>query len=284
MIRIRKQIWTLYNLFFHHIYISYLFYYKMADYDIFGNIAIIKGEKKMRKEKIDEARELLKKPGVLTVLEKATNVSGRLRTIKTKHILGKKNKIAELKENGCIFRLDVESCYFSPRLSNERQIIASKIKRKDKVLVMFAGVGVYPVVIYHYSKPEKIIGVELGRECCKYFEKNIILNKMPLDKIKIIQGDVKKKVDSKLGKFDVVIMARPNLSETFLKWGLLASRPGTRLFYYGFCKDDSLKEMVDELLKEAVKYKRKLKVLKSTPAGEIAPYKHRFRIEFKVLN
>jgi tRNA (guanine37-N1)-methyltransferase len=256
----------------------------MADYDIFGNIAIIKGEKKTRKDKIAEARELLKKPGVLTVLEKATNVSGRLRTIKTKHILGKKNKTAQLKENGCIFRLDVESCYFSPRLSNERQIIASKIKKKDKVLVMFAGVGVYPVVIYHYSKPEKIVGIELGRECCKYFEKNVILNKMPLDKIKIIQGDVKKKVDKKLGKFDVVVMARPNLTETFLKWGLIASKPGTRLFYYGFCKDDSLDEMVDELLAEAKKYKKKLKVVENIAAGEIAPYKHRYRIEFLVMN
>jgi len=256
----------------------------MADYDILGNIAILKGEGKTRKEKIVQARELIKKPGVLTVLEKATNVSGRLRTIKTKHLLGKKTLVAELKENGCTFKFDVESCYFSPRLSNERQIIASMVKKNNRVLVMFAGVGVYPIVIYHYTKPKEIVGVEIGRECCKYFEKNVILNKMPLDKIKIIQGDVKKKVDKKLGKFDVVIMARPNLTETFLKWGLIASKKRTRLFYYGFCKDDMLNQMVDELLAEAKKLKRKIKIASKVAAGEIAPYKHRYRIEIEVMN
>jgi len=255
----------------------------MADYDILGNIAIIKGEGKTKEQKIIQAKELLLKPGIVTVLEKATNVHGRLRTIKTKYVLGKRTLVSELKENGCRFRFNVETCYFSPRLSNERQRIAFKIKRKDKVLVMFAGVGVYPAVIYKYSKPEKIVGIELGRECCKFFNENLVLNKIPLDKVDIIQGDVKKKVNSKLGKFDVVVMARPNLTESFLKWGLLASKKGTRLFYYGFCKDNEVKEMVDELLAEAKSYKRKLKVIETAAAGEIAPYKHRFRVEFKVM-
>lgn len=256
----------------------------MADYDLLGNIAIIKGEGKTKEEKILQAQELLKKPGIKTVLEKATNVHGRLRTIKTKYILGKRTLVAELKENGCKFRFNVESCYFSPRLSNERQIISSKIKKKDKVIVMFAGVGVYPVVIYHYSKPSKIVGVELGKECCKYFKENILLNKMPLDKIEVIQGDVKKKVNSKLGKFDVVVMARPNLEESFLKWGLMVSKKGTRLFYYGFCRDSEVDNMVDEIVKEAKKYKKKINIIDTTPAGEIAPFKHRYRVEIQVKN
>ena len=249
-----------------------------------GNIAILKGEGKTKEEKLNQAKELLLKPGIKTVLEKATNVKGRLRTIKTKHLLGKKTLIAELKENGCRFRFNVESCYFSPRLSNERQIIASKIRRKDRVLVMFAGVGVYPIVINHYSHPLKIIGVEIGKECCRYFKENLILNKMNDGKIEIIQGDVKKKVNTGLGKFDVVVMARPNLDESFLKYGLSVSRKNTCLFYYGFCKDEEALKMGAELVKEAKKYKRKIKIIEIAAAGEIAPFKHRYRIEFKVEN
>jgi len=256
----------------------------MADYDILGNIAIIKSEKKSEEQKLKQAQELLKKPGIKTVLEKATNVHGRLRTIKTKHILGKKNLIAEHKENASLFKFNVETCYFSPRLSNERQLIAKKIKPKDKVLVMFAGVGVYPVIIYKYSRPKKIIGVELGKECCKYFKENLEINKVPEGKIEIIQGDVKKKVNKTLGKFDVVIMARPNLKETFLKYGLEVSKKGTRLFYYGFCRDEEINDLVETLKSEANELKRKIKVLDIVPSGEIAPYKHRFRIEIKVLN
>ncbi len=259
------------------------FIIKMA-YDIFGNIAILKGEGKTKKEKIIEAKELIKKPGVTTVLEKATNVHGRLRTIKTKYLLGKKTLVAEHKENGCVFHFNVETCYFSPRLANERQRISEKINMDDKVLVMFAGVGVYPIVIYKYKKPSRIVGVEIGKECCRYFKENLALNKMPPGKIEIIQGDVKKKINSKLGKFDVVIMARPNLKESFLKYGLNACRKGTSLFYYGFCRDDEIKDMVIELIKEANQLKRKIKMINVIHACEIAPYKHRYRFEFEVMN
>ncbi|MFA5855906.1 MAG: hypothetical protein WC867_00985 [Candidatus Pacearchaeota archaeon] len=256
----------------------------MADYDILGDIAIIKSEGKTKKQKIAEAKLLLSKPHIKTVLEKATNVKGRLRTIKTKHILGIKNKIALHKENACTFKFNVESCYFSPRLSNERQRISEKITMNDKVLVMFAGIGVYPIVIYKYKRPMKIVGIELGRECCKYFKENLKLNRIPEGKIDIIQGDVKKKINSQLGKFDVVIMARPNLKDTFLEYGLAASKKGTKLYYYGFCKDSEINLLIKQLGEEANKHKRKLEIVDIVPAGEIAPFKHRFRIEIKLLN
>jgi tRNA (guanine37-N1)-methyltransferase len=248
----------------------------------------MKSERKTPEEKLKQAEILLKKANVKTVLEKATNVHGRLRTIKTRHLLGEKNLITEHKENACRFRLNVETCYFSPRLSNERQMIAEKIRKKDKVLVMFAGVGVYPIIIYKHSKPKKIVSIELGKECCKYFRENLKLNKISEKQIEIIQGDVKKKINQKFikenGKFDAVIMARPNLKETFLKYGLLASKKSARLFYYGFCRDDETSQMVKALQKEAVKSRRKIKIISITPAGEIAPYKHRYRIEIKVMN
>ena len=151
----------------------------MSGSDIMGNIAIIKGEDRTMKEKLIQAKKLLERSNIKTVLEKATKVQGRLRTIKTKHLAGIKNKIALHRENGAVFKFDVESCYFSSRLSNERKLIAEKIKMKDRVLVMFAGVGVYPVTIYKLAKPKEIVGVELGRECCKYFRENLKLNKIP---------------------------------------------------------------------------------------------------------
>jgi len=264
----------------------------MSDYDILGNIAIIKSERdgrlKTRPEKILEAKKLLERTSITTVLEKAGDVSGRLRTIKPKYIAGKRTLISEYRENNSLFNFDVSTCYFSPRLANERQLISEKIKSSDKVLVMFAGVGVYPIVIYKYKKPEKIVGIELGRDCCKYFSKNLKLNKIPEGKIDVIQGDVKKKINSdflkKYGKFDVVIMARPNLLDTFLKCGLDSSRSGTRLYYYGFCKDDELEQVLFDLKKEAAGFNRKIKIIKAVPAGEIAPYKHRYRIEIEVLD
>jgi len=255
----------------------------MASYDLLGNIAIIKSEKKTKKQKIAQAKNLLKIPSVKTVLEKIGNVKGRLRTINAKHIAGEKNLIAKHHENACTFKFNVETCYFSPRLSNERKAIASKVRRKDRVLVMFAGVGVYPIVIYKFKKPEKIVGIEIGKDCCKYFKENLKLNKVCENKIEIIRGDVKKKVNKELGKFDVVIMARPNLKNSFLEQGLMACKKGTRLFYYGFWNIDEKKEMIENIKQEAKEYKRKIKIIKTTKAGEIAPYKFRWRVEIKVL-
>jgi len=252
-------------------------------YDIIGNIAIIKGEGKTKKQKLEEARNLLKKPGVRTVLEKVTNVKGRLRTIKTKYLLGERTLVAECRENNSVFKLNIETCYFSPRLANERQLISEKIDMNDRVLVMFAGVGVFPIVIYKYKKPIKIVGVEIGKECCRYFKENLKLNRIPEGRIEVIPGDVKKKVNDK-EKYSVVIMARPNLKESFLKYGLMASKKGTRLFYYGFCKDYEIDNLIDDLKKEADELNRKIRIMEYVPACDIAPYKHRFRIEIEVLD
>ena len=255
----------------------------MADYDLLGNIAIIKGEGKSKKEKIAQAKELLKVPSIKTVLEKISNVKGRLRVVKVKHVLGKRNLIADYKENNCRFRFNVEKCYFSPRLSNDRKEVALKVKKKDKVLVMFAGVGSYPIVIQKLSKPAKIIGIEIGRECCKWFRENLRSNKME-NKVEIIQGDVKKKVDKNLGKFDVVMMARPKLKDSFLEYAFKVSKKGTKIFYHGFCRDEDLDNLIKGIKEESKIFGKRIKVNKILKAGEIAPYKHRWRIEIGVLN
>jgi tRNA (guanine37-N1)-methyltransferase len=256
----------------------------MADYDLLGNIAIIKsesdGEKKNSRRKLEESKFLLRLGGVESVYEKASNVRGRLRTVKLKHISGKKSLIANYKENGCRFRFDISTCYFSPRLSNDRKEVAKKIRKKDSVLVMFAGVGAYPIVINKFSRPKRIVGVEIGRDCCRWFKKNLELNKM--GNIEVIQGDVKKKVGKKLGKFDVIMMARPNLEESFLKYALEVSKKGSRIFYHAFCREDELGNYAEELKKEARECKRKIKIKEIIKAGEIAPYKFRYRIEILV--
>ena len=63
----------------------------MANYDIIGDIAIMHFPDKIKKsEKLKQAKQLLKRANVKTVLEKQDRIKGRLRTIKTKHILGDK--------------------------------------------------------------------------------------------------------------------------------------------------------------------------------------------------
>ena len=250
----------------------------MTSYDIVGSIAILKEDKKAKLMKF--AKKILKtRPSIKTVVVKAERFKGRLRTIKVKHLAGKKNLNTTYKENGCVFKLNVEKAYFSSRLANERLEIARKIKKKDRVLVMFSGVAPFPIIIQKIAKPAGIVAVELGRDANKFAKENLKMNKMTA-KIDLIQGDVKKKVNSKLGKFDVIVMPRPNLKDSFIKQALAVSKRGSRIFYYGFSKESEVRKMIEELKNEA---KSKIKVLRVKKAGDIAPYKYRYRIEMKVL-
>jgi len=257
----------------------------MANYDILGNIAIVKFSKETKKsEKLEKASELLGNKSIKTVLEKTEKVSGRLRTIKTKYLLGEKTKIAEYRENGCLFKFNVETCYFSPRLANERLEVAKMAKKGESVLVMFAGVAPFSIILAKTAKPKKIISVELGRECCRYAEENVIKNKVE-NIIRVMQGDVKRIIPKlKKEKFDFIVMPRPNLKESFLEQALGVSKKGTRIVYYGFCSEDKKDAMIEELLEEAKKFKRKINIIRALEAGDIAPYEHRYRLEIIVLN
>ena len=101
----------------------------MAPYDILGSIAIVKFKRGVSStEKKKFAKKLLS-GNVKTILEKSGKFKGRLRTPSTKFVLGEKTKEALYRENGCIFRLNVDSCYFSPRLSTERKEIAEMCRK-----------------------------------------------------------------------------------------------------------------------------------------------------------
>jgi len=255
----------------------------MASFDILGNIALVKfPEKTTAKEKKRFALEILERQkSVSTVVEKAERFKGRLRTIKTRHLAGDKTKEVLYKENGCEFRFNIETCYFSSRLSSERLEIAKQCKKGENVLVMFGGVAPFAIVIAKHGKAERIVSVELGRECNKYAIENVKRNR--IKNVEIVQGDVKKKINGK-EKFERIVMARPNLKESFLPWAFKASKKGTIIYYYGFYNEDDKDEMIELIDSEARKAKKKVKILRMKRAGDIAPYKYRYRCDFKVLN
>lgn len=286
---------------------------KHVPFDILGNIAIVKFKKEASVgEKRKFATRLLRsQKSVKTVLEKVGKFKGMLRKQATKYVAGEKTKEALYRENGCVFRFNVDKTYFSPRLSNERKEIAKKVKKGDAVLVMFAGVAPYSVVIAKNSKASRVFSNEINREANKYAELNIGLNKVK-DKVILLPGNIKKVVklisktpktrrqssrtqtpksfnDGNLSlknipaKFDVIVMPRPQLKDTFLREAFSLSKKGTRIFYYDFCKEDEIPSIVEKIKPEAKKSKKKVKILGIKRAGEIAPYKFRIRIDFVVL-
>lgn len=264
-------------------------------FSLLGNLAVVNfafNTKTSEKKKI--ANEILKKnKSIKTVVEKSEIFKGRLRKMKTKHLAGEKNKEVLYKENGCSFRFNIDETYFSPRLSNERKEISSKIKKDSNVLVMFAGVAPFPIVLSKNSKAKKIYSNEINRKANQYAKLNIGRNKVK-DKIELIPGDIKK-VAKKIKRgldvkgnlvplqFDVILMPRPQLKDSFLEQAFMLSKKGTEIYYYDFCKQDELGLIIDKIKSEAKKFKKKIKILNSKSAGELAPYKIRCRVDFEVV-
>lgn len=255
---------------------------KKIPQDIIGNIAILKFKRSTPFiiKKIKAYIFLKKHKNIKTVVEKIEKFSTNLRVQKTRHLAGEKTKEAIYKENNCIFKLNIDKTYFSPRLSNERKLIAEKIsaiaKNGSKILVMFSGVAPYPIVIAKKLKQKKIKVViysnEINKKAVEYAKLNIKLNKVE-DYIKTIHEDARNLPNIIKEKFDFIVMPRPNIKETFLEAALAMSKKGTIIFYHGFGK----KEEVEKELR-----KSKIKNFSIKKAGDIAPYKFRWLAEFKV--
>jgi tRNA (guanine37-N1)-methyltransferase len=257
----------------------------MRGEDILGNIAILKfdWEDSLAKKKKEALRFLKEHNSVRTVLEKTEKFSGRLRTLKTRYLAGEKNLEALYRENGCEFRFNVESCYFSSRLSSERKKIAGMVKKGENVLVMFGGVAPFAIAIAKLSNAKKVVSIELGKECNKYAVINVKRNKVE-GRVEIIQGDVRKKVPKLKEKFSRIVMARPNLKESFLDVAFRKIKKGGIMHYYGFYEEGKLGELAKLIEKEALKAKKKIKILEIEKAGDIGAYKFRYRADLKILN
>ena len=259
---------------------------KKIPQDIIGNIAILKFPRRtfwiVKKFK---SRAFLKNnKSVETVLEKVGGFSGKLRTPTTKYLAGLKTKEATYAENNCVFKFNIDKTYFSPRLSNERKIVSEEIvklskKSGTKILVMFAGIAPYPIVIANSlkksGKTATIISNDLNKDANEYAKTNIVINKFE-NYISVVGGDAKN-LSSKINyKFDIILMPRPNLDDTFLKTALTLSKKGTTIFYYGF---GTKEKVLMEIKREAGKHIGRIQIDK---AGDISAYKFRWRAKFKV--
>lgn len=175
---------------------------------------------------------------VKVVCKKTKIHSGVFRTKKVKILAGERRKTTTHKENNIRVNLNVETCYFSPRLSNERLRIANLVKKGESVLVMFSGIGIYSWVISKNTLAKEIYGVEINPFAHKFAEENLKLNK--IGNVKLFLGDVKKIVPKLKKKFDRIVMPLPKSAEEFLDVALKSAKKGTVIHFYDFLFEEDL--------------------------------------------
>ena len=256
--------------------------YVKRSFDSVGSIAVVEIPEELEKYEKIIADNLIKNiKNIETVLKKVGIRAGKFRRQKLKWIAGKRTKITEHKESGCRMRLNVETCYFSPRLSHERLRIANLIKQNENVLVAFSGVAPYPLIFAKNSKTKNITAVELNPAAYEFAEENIRINKFQ-NKIRAIRGDVAKVVPE-LGEFDRVVMAMPKGGEKFLEYCIPAVKKGGMLHYYDFGSLDKFDQIADKVKLACEKLGRKCRIIRKVKAGEHAPRVYRVCVDAKII-
>ncbi len=152
---------------------------------------------------------------VKVVALKASAVEGVFRKRRIRILRGEQRTETIHRENGCVFKLDLEKVYFNPKLASERKRVAEKVAAGECVVDMFAGVGTFSILIAKRSPESKVIAIDINPDAIFYLRENIRLNKV--SNVSAIQGDVREISEKFAGVADRIIMNLPKESHIFLK-------------------------------------------------------------------
>ncbi|MEM1553007.1 MAG: class I SAM-dependent methyltransferase family protein [Candidatus Bathyarchaeia archaeon] len=240
-------------------------------YDIVGDIAIIRLTEKSRKYSQIIAETVMKiHKNVRTVLAQIGPVHGDYRLRKLEHVAGEKRTTAIHKESGCLFSVDVDKCYFSPRLFYERMRVAKLVKYGETVVNMFAGVGCFSLVIAKHSNASKIYSIDINPIAIQYMKENVRLNRA-FGKVIPIEGDAKEIIQKILHNIaDRVLMPLPEKAFEYLPYALLALKDGKGwIHYYDFEHAAKEENAVEKVKVKVSKRLEELGVKFEIPFGKI---------------
>ncbi len=234
-----------------------------SSFDIVGDIAILEIPPELVKKERVIAGEILKiQKNVRTVCKKAGERKGVYRLRKYSKILGNSFETIH-KESGCQFKLDISKAYFSVRESTERLRISSEIKKKEKILVLFSGVGPFGIVIAKKHTDCEIDMVEINPKACEYADENIRINKVG-DRVRNFCGNIKK-THMLLEKYDRIIMPLPETGYNFLDIALEHCKKNRLIHLYSTVGEK------DKKVEKTIKKYKALKILKKRKVLPYAP-------------
>ena len=255
-----------------------------TSFSIVGDIAIIEVPEELENKEDLIGKALMEvHKNVNTVLKKDSERKGKFRLRDYQVIAGEEKTETIHKEFGCRIKIDLEKAYFSEREGKERHRIAEKIDEDEKILVMFAGVGPFPVVMCKLNQEiDKIYGVELNANAYELMRENIKINKVS-DKVIPVLGDVREEVPE-MGEFDRILMPLPESAYEFLDLAFESCKRGGVIHLYGIGEKKDLfgklENKVEETAKEmGIKYR-------ITDKQNVLPFgirKYKIRLDIEVL-
>jgi tRNA (guanine37-N1)-methyltransferase len=254
----------------------------VRSYDVVGDIAIIiiPPELETKESLIGETLLHINK-NVNVVAKRDGSYQGEYRTIPLKIIAGENRKETEYKEHGVRFFLNPETVYFSVRLSNERKRLAQLVRPGEHILILFSGIGVFPLVLSKISPADHITGVEKNGAAHKYATKNLASNKR-LRNVTLLEGDVMDVLPTLGQKYDRVAMPLPKTGEMYLDIALSCLKQGGWLHFYEFQKMDHFDESIEKVQEACQRNNRRFLYGETVVCGHSGPTTYRICVDAKI--
>ena len=210
----------------------------ISSFDQIGDIIIVRIPESLLSKKKIIGETLLKQVKIAkSVFYQASAVEGDFRTRNLEILAGDNKTETEYKEFGCKFIVDVENAFFSPRLSTERERISNLVQNGETIVNMFAGVGMFSVMIAKKKKCT-VYSIDINPIAARLCEKNIKSNKL-VGNVISINGDALQIIQEQLqNKSDRTLMLLPERSDEFLESAINATKNGGIIHYYSHIHAD----------------------------------------------
>ncbi len=254
-----------------------------ASYDVLGDIAIVEIARGLEKKETRLGKLLLSlHPNIKVVAKKRGGHTGRFRRQPLKILAGESRLETTHRESGVSMCLEVSTCYFSPRLSEERLRISRLVKKDERVLVLFGGIGPFALVIAKHAKPARVDSVELNPAAHKYAALNASRNKL---NVVAIKADAKSFLlrCAKAGvKYDRILLAWPGHAAPFLPAAIKCLARAGVLHYYDFAEQGKFDVASVKVKSACSKSKRKCRIIRVVTCGQKEPRVNRVCVDVSV--
>ena len=216
-----------------------------------------------------------------SVFHQSSDVSGEFRTRSLDILAGTDNTETEYRESGCRFIIDVEKAFFSPRLSSERLRIANLVERNDTIVNMFAGVGMFSIIMAK-NIPCTVYSIDINPYAIELCKKSIGINKLK-GKVIPIQGDASDVIQKLEKTGDRTLMLLPERSDEFLDAAYHTLKKNGIIHYYSHIHSDAKMDAAKLSEEHYTKVGKSSKIINSKIVRAIGPRYYQTVVDAKVL-
>ncbi|WXG41199.1 MAG: class I SAM-dependent methyltransferase family protein [Candidatus Freyarchaeum deiterrae] len=223
-------------------------------YDIVGDIAVLEIPPELHDQQFLVGEAVLRvHKNIKVVLAKAGKVDGITRVRRFTYLAGENRTTTLHRENDCVFRVDLATVYFSPRLVTEHARVARQVLSGEVVVDLFAGVGPFSILIAKMADA-RVYAIDVNKDAVELLKQNIQLNKVD-NRVFPILGDARNVVEEEKlhSQADRVIMNLPGEAENFIDVACRVIKPeGGIIHYYQFSPSLDITEEAVEALSKGV--------------------------------